>query len=165
MTTSKSSLLQWHRRLGHAFANKLQPLLSRGLLGSTKNDSFHCLHCQLAKQPALSFNHSTSFSASPFDLVHTDIWGPSPILSMSSYQYYVIFIDDYSRYTWIYFLKQRSDLPQVYIKFANMVKTQFTCPIKILRTDNATEYQDLSTLLAFLDQQGTLLQRSCLGTS
>jgi hypothetical protein len=58
----------------------------------------------------------------------------------------VLFIDDHSRFTWIYFLKHRSELPQIYITFANMVKTQFSCSIKILRTDNAMEYRDSSLL-------------------
>jgi hypothetical protein len=55
-----SPIHQWHLRLGHASANKIQPLISRGLLGSTKFESFDCLHCKLAKQPALSFNRSDS---------------------------------------------------------------------------------------------------------
>jgi len=65
-----SPIHKWHLRLGHASANKIQPLISRGFLGSTKFESFDCLHCKLAKQLALSFNHSDSVSDSPFDLIH-----------------------------------------------------------------------------------------------
>ncbi|TYK08350.1 putative mitochondrial protein [Cucumis melo var. makuwa] len=64
----------------------------------------------------------------------------------------------------IYFLKHRSELSRTYIEFANMIRTQFSCPIKTLRTGNALEYKD-STLLCFLSQQGILFQRSCPHTS
>ena len=80
-TTTDSFVHQWHLRLGHASASKIQPLISRGLLRSTKFDPLNCLNCQLSKQPALSFNNSSSISYSPFDLIHSDIWGPSPISS------------------------------------------------------------------------------------
>jgi transposase InsO family protein len=89
-------------------------------------------------------------------LIHSDIWGPSPVSSINGFRYFVLFIDDFSRFTWIYFLKNRSELPQIYISFARMVKTQFSCAIKILRTDNAMEYRD-SSLLQFLSQQGTVV--------
>jgi len=162
--TIHSSTHQWHLRLGHASASKIQPLISRGLLGTTKFESFDCLHCKLSKQPALSFTNSDSISENPFSLIHSDIWGPSPIPSINGFRYFVLFVDDYSRFTWIYFLKRRSELSQIYITFANMIKTQFSCHIKTLRTDNAMEYKD-SSLLQFLSQQSTVVQRFCPHTS
>ncbi|KAL0541080.1 hypothetical protein IC582_021111 [Cucumis melo] len=90
--------------------------------------------------------------------------GPAPTSIVHGYRYYVLFIDDFSRFTWIYFLKHRSELSRTYIEFANMIRTQFSCPIKTLRTDNALEYKD-STLLSFLSQKVTLVQRSCPHTS
>jgi hypothetical protein len=52
----------------------------------------------------MSFNKSESFSSAPFDLVHFDILGLSPILIEGGSRYFVLFVDDYSRYTWIYLL-------------------------------------------------------------
>ena len=77
-TTSTSSLNLWHARLGHASVGRIQTLVSSGLLGSVNNDNFDCLTCQIAKQPALPFNKSVSVSSNPFDLIHSDVWGPSP---------------------------------------------------------------------------------------
>jgi hypothetical protein len=71
----------------------------KGLLGSVSNKSFDCISCQLGKQPALPFNNSESIASASFDLIHSDVWGPSPILSMSGSCYFVIFVDDSSRYT------------------------------------------------------------------
>ncbi|KAA0026173.1 Retrovirus-related Pol polyprotein from transposon TNT 1-94 [Cucumis melo var. makuwa] len=90
--------------------------------------------------------------------------GHASTSTVHGYRYYVLFIDDFSRFTWIYFLKHRSELSRTYIEFTNMIRTQFSCPIKTLRTDNALEYKD-STLLSFLSQQGTLVQRFCPHTS
>ncbi|KAL0533200.1 hypothetical protein IC582_030415 [Cucumis melo] len=155
----------WHLRLGYASPEKLRHLISINNLNSiTKFVPFNCLNCKLAKQPALSFSTSTSIYDKPFDLIHSDIWGLSSTSTVHGYRYYVLFIDDFSRFTWIYFLKHRSELSRTYIEFANMIRTQFSCPIKTLRTDNALEYKN-STLISFLSQQCTLVQRSCPHTS
>ncbi|KAL4037782.1 hypothetical protein IC575_001382 [Cucumis melo] len=159
-----SDTYQWHLRLGHASPEKLHHLISINNLNSiTKFVPFNCLNCKLAKQPALSFSTSTFICNKPFDLIHSDIWGFAPTSIVHGYRYYVLFIDHFSRFTWIYFLKHHSELSVIYIEFANMIHTQFSCPIKILRTDNALEYKD-SILLSFLSQQGTLVQRSCSHT-
>ena len=55
---------------------------------------------------ALPLNKSTSFSASPFFIVHSDVWGPPPITTNGGSVYYVSFIDDYSRFTWVYYALQ-----------------------------------------------------------
>ena len=163
-TSVSSSLQLWHQRLAHTSLGKIRPLISQGYLGSISDESFDCVSCQTAKQPALSFNKSTSISNSSFDLVHSDIWGPSPTPSMGGARYFVIFIDDYSRFTWIYLMKNRHELPQIYINFASMIKTQFSKTIKVFRCDNAMEYRD-TKLLTFLAEQGTLSEFSCPGTS
>uniref|UniRef100_A0A2N9G735 Reverse transcriptase Ty1/copia-type domain-containing protein n=1 Tax=Fagus sylvatica TaxID=28930 RepID=A0A2N9G735_FAGSY len=77
-TASVFPLSLWHLRLGHVSVQKLRSLVFSGFLGQVKHDSVDCVSCQLAKQPALSFNNSDSFSHASFDLIHSDIWGPSP---------------------------------------------------------------------------------------
>ena len=84
-TTTYSSVHQWNLRLGHALNSKIQPFISRGLLGLTKFESFNCLNFQLAKQAALYFNNSSSISDSPFGLIHSDIRGPSLISSVNGF--------------------------------------------------------------------------------
>ncbi|GKV28220.1 hypothetical protein SLEP1_g37301 [Rubroshorea leprosula] len=121
--TNISPLHLWHSRLGHTSVGKLRPLISRGLLGSVPNESVLCVSYQSAKQPALSFSSSHSHSTAPFDLVHSDVWGPSPTPTMGGSRYFVLFIDDHTRFTWIYLMKSRSELSQIYIDFATMVKT------------------------------------------
>jgi hypothetical protein len=72
-TASIFPLSLWHLRLGHMSVQKLHYLISSGFLGKVKHDSVDCVSCQLAKQPALSFNNSDSFSHASFDLIHSNI--------------------------------------------------------------------------------------------
>uniref|UniRef100_A0A2N9GJX2 Integrase catalytic domain-containing protein n=1 Tax=Fagus sylvatica TaxID=28930 RepID=A0A2N9GJX2_FAGSY len=85
-TASVFPLSLWHLRLGHVSVQKLRSLVSSGFLGQVKHDSVDCVSCQLAKQPALSFNNSDSSSHASFDLIHSDIWGPSPTATVGTSQ-------------------------------------------------------------------------------
>ena len=60
-----------------------------------------------------------------FDLIHSDVWGPSPISTSGGSRYFVIFVDDFSRYTWIYLFKNHSKLYQIYRDINKMIETQF----------------------------------------
>ena len=155
-TTSVFPLSLWHLRLGHVSVQKLRSLICSGFLGQVKYDSVDCVSCQLVKQPALSFNNSDSFSHASFDLIHSDIWGPSPTTIVGGSKYFVIFIDDFSRYTCIYLMHNCSELAQIYHTFAQMISTQFSKTIKIFRIDNAMEYRD-SQFLNFIHTQGTII--------
>ena len=129
--SSVPSLALWHVRLGHASSSRVQQLTSRGLLGSVSTENFDCVSCQLGKQPVLPFNTSESISTDIFDLIHSDVWGPSSVSSIGGSRYFIIFVDDYSSYTWIFNMKYCSKLLQVYSNFSKMVETQFSKRIKI----------------------------------
>uniref|UniRef100_A0A2N9HRZ2 Integrase catalytic domain-containing protein n=1 Tax=Fagus sylvatica TaxID=28930 RepID=A0A2N9HRZ2_FAGSY len=76
---ASASIELWHSRLGHISLPRIQTLVSRGLLGLVSSSPFDCMPCQLGKQPALPFNNSESITSATFDLIHSDIWGPSPV--------------------------------------------------------------------------------------
>jgi len=85
-----------HRRLGHPSLDKLKALVPH--LSHLK--SLDCESCQLGKHVRVSFqSHATKRSMSPFDIIHSDVWGPSRVSSTLGYKYYVTFIDDFSRCT------------------------------------------------------------------
>ena len=103
--------------------------------------SLECELCRLGKHTLVSFpERLESQTKSPFELVHTDVWGPSRIASTLGFQYFVTFIDDFSRCTWLFLMKSRTKLFSVFQKFFAEIRNQFHTSIIILRSDNALEY-------------------------
>ena len=83
----------------------------------------------------MPFNNNESISNSIFELIHSDVWGPSPVASIGGSRYFVVFIDDYSRYSWIFPMKSRSEILLIYSNFAKMVETQFFKRNKTFRSE------------------------------
>ena len=130
----------WHQRLGHPSSSVLHNISPH--LPSFKRSSSsasHCHVCPLAKQKRLAFISNNTLSKNPFDLVHLDIWGPFKIESVEGYKYFLTLVDDCTRVTWIYMLKNKSDVSTVFPAFLNLVSTQFDKKIKAIRSDNAPE--------------------------
>jgi transposase InsO family protein len=101
-------------------------------------------------------------SQRPFDLIHSYVWCPTPFVSKGGHQYYVIFINDFSRFTWVYFMKHRNEVLSIYKTFARMIRPHFDAPIHVFRVDSTREYL-LGALCQFLSKQGTLSLFSCPG--
>ncbi|GFS40400.1 anaphase-promoting complex/cyclosome 2 [Actinidia rufa] len=159
-----SPFFLWHSRLGHLSSERLKLLVKSGFLGNISvSDIFECNGYKLAKISALPFTRSLSISTSHFQIVHIDLWGPSPIAIKGGSIYYVSFVDDYSRYTWVYLMAHKSDFYKVFRTFHSMVQTQFFTSIKILRSGLGGEYS-LSEFIAFLDTHGIIHQSSCSDT-
>jgi len=82
LSLSSFSFYLWHSRLGHVSSSHLRFLASTRTLGNLKTcDISDCSGCKLAKFSALPFNRSIFVSSSPFDLIHSDVWGPSSVAS------------------------------------------------------------------------------------
>ena len=138
----------WHRRLAHLHYRAL-PSLGKMVTGLPKIHVEHdgiCRGCALGKNAKRSFPSSDSRSKEILDLVHSDLCGPMTIASLSGYLYYVIFIDDHSRKTWIYLLKTKDGVLARFQEYKAQVENLIEKKIKVLRSDNGGEYisQDFS---------------------
>ena len=100
---------------------------------------------------------------SPFELVHIDVWGPCQIASTLGFHYFVTFIDDHSRCTWLFLMKIRAKLFSIFHKFYTEIQTQFNISIHVLRSDNVKEYFS-APFTSFMSQHGILHQSSCAHT-
>lgn len=110
-----------HRRLGHPNSNVLNHIISScsKRFGRNKNlISSFCDACQLGKSHRQNFKSTCSLFSKPLKLIHTDLWGRSPILSYEGYKYYIFFMDDHTKFTWLYPLKENQKLLKL-SKFLN----------------------------------------------
>ena len=81
-------------------------------------------------------HYSITHFASPFSLIHYDVWGPAPDFGDHKFSYYVLFVSDCTRMSWVYFLKHKSKVFSVFATFYNMLRTQFNAIPQILRSNN-----------------------------
>lgn len=78
-------------------------------------------------------------SSKPLELIYSDVWGPT-ITSSDEYRFYVIFIDHFTRYVWLYPFKHKSDVKDTFILFKNIIEKFFQLPIISVYSDNGGEY-------------------------
>jgi hypothetical protein len=129
------------KKLGHPNSVILTHLMKHGYLSNTNGFSslsFDCVPCKLEKSKSLPFPLQSSRGRC-FEIIHSNVWGMSHVISHTQYMYFVTFIDDYSRFTWVYFLRSKANVFPTFQNFVAYVKTQFSTCIKILRSDSRGE--------------------------
>uniref|UniRef100_A0A2N9G021 Integrase catalytic domain-containing protein n=1 Tax=Fagus sylvatica TaxID=28930 RepID=A0A2N9G021_FAGSY len=149
----------WHSRLGHP-SNKVLSNVFPNLQSTSYVTSKHCTHCLAGKMHQLPFSVSNKNSTAPFALIHADLWGPAPITSSTGFRFYLVLVDDFTKFTWTFFLKHKSDTYQIFTQFQAMVNTQFSLPIKVLRTDCGGEFTS-NAFNQFCANKGIIHQLSC----
>jgi hypothetical protein len=155
----KEEIWLWHKRLGHPSFGYLRRLFPSLFSGCNLSD-FICETCVMAKSHRTTFHLSNSKTNLPFSLVHSDVWGPAPISTLNGMRWFVTFVDDCTRMTWLYQFKRKSEVCSIFRMFHQMVTTQFGIPIKVLRSDNGKEYIK-QELLDFMHSVGIIHQTTC----
>lgn len=160
--SSTEKILLWHHRLGHPSFYLLQHLFP-SLLANKNVSTLKCESCELGKHHRASFYPSINKSIIPFTLIHTDVWGPSRVASLKGHRWFVSFVDDCSRTTWVYLMKDKSEVHAIFKEFHKMICTQYGALVKIVRSDNGGEYFKGGLTTHFLDH-GIIHQSSCTNT-
>ena len=150
--------LLWHSRLGHPSTQIINSLMSQ--LGFSSIHVNNCDSCSIAKSHKLPFTLSEKHTTAPFQLIHSKLWGPTAVPSFAGFCYYICFVDDFTKYTWLYPLKHKSQAYTTFVTFEKMVKTQFNSHVKLFRSDNGKEYVN-NIFGQFLQSLGIIHQTSC----
>ncbi|PKU64658.1 Retrovirus-related Pol polyprotein from transposon TNT 1-94 [Dendrobium catenatum] len=140
LSVNTPSQPDWHLRLGHPHQQVMR-LISHS--NPSLNISFaksFCNFCASCKGHKLTFENSLSKTSAPLELIHSDVWGPSPVSSHQGFKYYVIFVDDYSRFIWFFPLMFKSEVTSTFIQFVSLIKRQTNRKLKVIRTDCGGEF-------------------------
>lgn len=151
----------WHQRLGHPSEKVVKMLPAVRSSSLRKKLSKVCDICPMAKQTRDSFPVSLNKASRVFELVHCDLWGPYSVPSSCGATYFLTLVDDYSRAVWVSLLHNKTEVYQHFISFCAMVRRQFDTDVKVVGSDNGTEFNCLHD---FFTANGILFQTSCTGT-
>ena len=147
----------WHLRLGHLNFTSLKMLASKKMVKGMPHIDHPdevCESCVLSKHHRSSFAKEVNWKAKrPLELVHTDVCGPITPMSTGQNRYFLTFIDDFSRKTWIYFLKRKSEVFNCFKDFKAIVEKQSGYMIRTVRSDQGGEYT-ANDFEAYCTQQG-----------
>ncbi|KAM1503465.1 hypothetical protein ACFX15_027859 [Malus domestica] len=134
----------WHKRLGHLNTRSVLQLREQEMvhgLPHLENSKNVCEGCMLGKQHRDEFPRESAWRAKfPLELIHTDICGPMQIASNAGNKYFILFTDDCTRMTWVYFLRYKSEALEYFKRFKAMTELQCGYKIKYLRSDRGGEF-------------------------
>lgn len=137
--SNKTSL--WHLRLGHIGLNRIQILVKYGPLRFLEVEPIpQCESCLEGKMNKIPFGSKGNRVKGLLQLVHSNVCGPMNVKAWGAYEYYVTFIDDYSRYGYVYLMHCKSETFDKFKVFGAKVEKQLGLPIKSLRSDWCGEY-------------------------
>jgi hypothetical protein len=151
----------WHERFGHLNYRSLQQLCNQQMVTGLPLVSYRdgvCISCVLDKHHRNSFDKRASWHASvPLQLVHGDLCGPLSSPYFSGCKYLLTFIDDFSRRTWVYSLKIKSEVFDKFLAYKALVEMQYGHHIQKLRTENGGEYVN-NNFTSYCTTQGIQMQ-------
>lgn len=106
-----------------------------------------CIDCSINKSHKLPFHETDISSTRSLEILFSDVW-TSPLVSVDGFKYYLVLVDHYTRYTWLYPLKQKSHIKDTFITFKSLVENCFQSKIGSLYLDNGGEYIAVRSFLS-----------------
>lgn len=149
----------WHQRLSHLNFKDINKLVLGGHIRGLpvlKFDKEHlCAACEMGNQSRQS--HPSIINTKviePLELLHIDLSGPSSIESIGGNKYILVIVDDFSCFTWVFFLKQKSEATPKLKLFIKQVEVQLQKVVRNVRSDNGLEFKN-KDFEDFLSEKGT----------
>ncbi|GJY00566.1 putative ribonuclease H-like domain-containing protein [Tanacetum coccineum] len=144
-TTDESKL--WHRRLGHVNFKNINKLvkghLVRGLPSKVFVNDHTCVACKKGKQHKASCKAKLERTIrKPLELLHMDLFGPVSVESINKKKYCLVVTDDFSRFSWVFFLATKDETNEILYKFITGLENQLNHKVKIIRSDHGTEFKN-----------------------
>ena len=158
-TTSKEAIFEIHQRMGHPSFSLLKHMYPH-LFKDINVVELICDACQLGKFKRANYPSRNNRTLEPFQIIHCDVWGPSPTSDLLGNKYFLICTDDCSRFSWVFLLKTKSAVSSSIRNLCLLIKRQFGRPVKGLRTDNAKDFLN-NELGEFLTSEGIKHETSC----
>ncbi|GKC65330.1 putative ribonuclease H-like domain-containing protein, partial [Tanacetum coccineum] len=159
---AKASLVEstkWHRRMAHVNFKNMNKLAKHGLVNGLPSKLFtnehNCVACNKGKQHKASYKAITAVStiSAPLQLLHMDLFGPTSIRSIDHKYYSLVVTDDFSRFTWVFFLGTKDETYGILKDFITFIENQLTKQVKAIRCDNGTEFKN-SKLIELCGSKG-----------
>ncbi|GJV44090.1 retrovirus-related pol polyprotein from transposon TNT 1-94 [Tanacetum coccineum] len=142
---SKSKSWLWHRRLNHLNFSTINDLARKDLVRGLPRLKFEkdhlCSACQLGKSK--KYSHKPKSENTNMEVLHTlhmDLCGPMRVQSINGKKYILVIVDDYSRFTWVKFLRSKDETPEFVINFLKQIQVGLNKTVRYIRTDNGTEF-------------------------
>ncbi|GJT58634.1 putative ribonuclease H-like domain-containing protein [Tanacetum coccineum] len=144
-TSDESNL--WHRRLGHVNFKTMNKLVRGNLVRGLPSKPFEiyqtCFACQKGKQHRASCKTKTVSSISqPLQMLHMDLFGPTFVKSLMKKMYCLVIIDDFTRFSWVFFLATKDETSEILKTFITGIENLIDLRVKVIRCDNRTEFKN-----------------------
>ncbi|GJU22046.1 retrovirus-related pol polyprotein from transposon TNT 1-94 [Tanacetum coccineum] len=157
-TSTKSWL--WHPRLSHLNFGTINDLTRLELVDGLPKFKYRKDHLCSAYERGKSKKASHPPKLVPSDhskleLLHMDLCGPMRVASINGKKYILVIVDDFSRYTWVYFLRSKDETPEIIKKFITQAQLNYKAKVCKIRTDNGTEFKN-ATLKAHYEKLGIM---------
>nr|GFB26462.1 retrovirus-related Pol polyprotein from transposon TNT 1-94 [Tanacetum cinerariifolium] len=158
----------WHQRLSHLNFDTINDLARNDLVACLPKFKYHkeriCPSCEQGKSKRASHPPKpVPNSRQRLHLLYMDLCGPMRIASINGKWHILVIVDDYSRYTWVHFLRSKDEAPEVIIKFLKRITVLLQSPVIIIRTNNVTEFKN-QVLKVYFDSVGISHQLSSVRT-
>ncbi|GJU57446.1 retrovirus-related pol polyprotein from transposon TNT 1-94 [Tanacetum coccineum] len=161
---SKHKSWLWHRRLNHLNFGTINDLARKDLVRGLPRLKFEkdhlCSACQLGKSKKHTHKPKTeNTNLEVLNTLHMDLCGPMRVQMINGKKYILVIVDDYSRFTWVKFLRSKDETPTVVIKFLKQIQVGLNKTVRFIRTDNGTEFVN-KTLYDYYESVGIFHQKT-----